>query len=151
MTGPTAEPPLGGLLDPAARALAAVDGWWGQALPPTARVAVWALLCAALSMAVYRLLSPRRRVRSLKTEAAAARRRLARYDGELSGALPLMAEQIGTALRVVAAMLPATAAAMAPVLTLTLWLDSAYTTWELPFFGVFFAATLALRRVMDVE
>ena len=136
----------------AAPVFTAVDAWWGQVLPAAGRLAAWALLCAAFSLAVYRLLAPRRRIRKARVEAAEARRRLAVYDGELVGALPLMRAHIGAALRLFVMVLPAGAAAIAPVLLLTAWLDRAYGgSWELTFFAVFFAASVALRRVVHID
>jgi hypothetical protein len=119
-------PSVPGLIDVPAPVFAWIDGVLGQVLPPLGRLTFWAVAAAAVSMTLYRFLSPQKRVARLKDEAAAARAELARYEGELRGmwphagrALALAGEQLRLALG------PALVASL-PVLALMVWLSTPY-------------------------
>jgi hypothetical protein len=115
-----------GLLDLPAPLFDLVDrsllGW----LPPLARLILWAIVGAMLSLALYRWLSPQRRIAEAKATAQNARRRLNAHDGDLESALPLMRQSMKAALRHVGLVFPAALAASLPVLALLVWLDGAY-------------------------
>ncbi|MGK9233828.1 hypothetical protein KXS07_20000 [Inquilinus limosus] len=98
----------------------------GAVLPPAARLVLWAALGAILSMELYRLLSPQRRITALKGELEDAKRRLSEHDGDLDGAWPLISRMLSLALRRVGAVFPATIAASLPLLAVIIWIDSTY-------------------------
>lgn len=101
------------------------------ALPPLLRLVLWAVAGAAVSLALYRGLSPQRRITAAKAAALDARRRLNAHDGDLESALPLMRQSMKAALRHVGLVFPAAIAASLPVLALLVWLDGAYG-YQLP-------------------
>jgi len=101
------------------------------ALPPLVRLILWAIVGAAVSLALYRLLSPQRRIAGAKAAALDARRRLNAHDGDLETALPLMRQSLKAALRHVVLVFPAAIIASLPVLALLVWLDTAYG-YQLP-------------------
>jgi hypothetical protein len=103
-----------------------VDGTVLGSLPPLLRLILWAIAAAILSLAIYRWLSPQRRIAEAKAAAHAARCRLNAHDGDLESALPLMRQSMALALRHVGLVLPAALVASLPVLTLVVWLDGAY-------------------------
>lgn len=115
-----------GLLDLPAPLFDLVDRTLLSALPPLARLILWAVVGAAVSLALYRLLSPQRRIVEAKAAAQESRRRLNAHDGDLESALPLMRQSISLAMRHVALVLPAALVASLPVLALLIWLDRAY-------------------------
>jgi hypothetical protein len=115
-----------GLLDLPAPVFDLVDGSLLAPLPPLARLILWAIAGAAVSLAVYRLLSPQRRIADAKAAAQEARRRLNAHDGDLESALPLMRQSMKLALRHVGLVFPAAIVASLPVLALLVWLDGAY-------------------------
>lgn len=115
-----------GLLDLPAPLYAAADRALAGALPPLARLVAWAALAGVVSVLLYRALSPQRRIAATKAQAAALRRRLDTHDGALGEALPLLRAQLAASLRHVGLVLPATLLASLPVLTLLVWLDTAY-------------------------
>jgi len=117
--------PEPGLLDLARPLLGAIDGALAF-LPPVLRLVFWAAAAAALSMAIYRALSPQRRIRSAKADALEARRALDGYDGDLAGAWPLMARAIGAALRPIRLELGPAILASLPVVVVIVWLSAAY-------------------------
>ena len=120
-----------GLLDLPAPLFDYVDRSLLGALPPLARLILWAIAGAAISLALYRLLSPQRRIAQAKAAALDARRRLNAHDGDLESALPLMRQSMKAALRHVALVFPAAIVASLPVLALLVWLDAAYG-YQLP-------------------
>jgi len=120
-----------GLLDLPAPLFDLVDRSLIGALPPLARLILWAIAGAAVSLALYRLLSPQRRIAAAKAAALDARRRLNAHDGDLESALPLMRQSMKAALRHVALVFPAAIVASLPVLALLVWLDAAYG-YQLP-------------------
>lgn len=95
-------------------------------LPPLVRLILWAIAGAAVSLALYRWLSPQRRIVEAKAAAQEARRRLNAHDGDLESALPLMRQSMKLALRHVGLVFPAALIASLPVLALLVWLDGAY-------------------------
>ena len=120
-----------GLLDLPAPFFDFVDRGLLGALPPLARLILWAIAGAAASLALYRLLSPQRRIAAAKAAALDARRRLNAHDGDLESALPLMQQSMKAALRHVGLVFPAALIASVPVLALLVWLDAAYG-YQLP-------------------
>lgn len=115
-----------GLLDLPAPFFDLVDRSLLGALPPLARLIVWAVAAAVLSLALYRWLSPQKRIVEAKASALVARRQLADHDGDFESALPLMRRSMALALRHVGLVLPAALLASLPVLALLVWLDGAY-------------------------
>ena len=101
------------------------------ALPPVLRLVLWAIAGAAISLALYRLLSPQRRIAMAKAAALDARRRLNAHDGDLETALPLMRQSMTAALRHVGLVFPGALIASLPVLALLVWLDATYG-YQLP-------------------
>jgi hypothetical protein len=120
-----------GLLDLPAPFFDFVDRSLLGALPPLARLILWAIAGAAASLTLYRLLSPQRRIAEAKAVALSARRRLNAHDGDLESALPLMRQSLKAAVRHVGLVFPAALVASVPVLALLVWLDAAYG-YQLP-------------------
>src|SRR5688500_20323135 len=83
-----------GLLDLPAPLFDFVDRSLLGALPPLARLILWAIAGAAVSLTLYRWLSPQRRIAAAKAAALDARRRLNAHDGDLESALPLMRQSM---------------------------------------------------------
>ncbi|MBA4096317.1 MAG: hypothetical protein C0484_06040 [Rhodospirillum sp.] len=120
-----------GLLDLPAPLFDFVDGSMLGALPPLVRLVLWAIAGAAVSLTLYRWLSPQRRIAAAKAAALDARRRLNAHDGDLESALPLMRQSMKAALRHVGLVFPGALIASLPVLALLVWLDGAYG-YQLP-------------------
>jgi hypothetical protein len=120
-----------GLLDLPAPFFDFVDRSLLGALPPLLRLILWAIAGAAVSLALYRLLSPQRRIAQAKAAALDARRRLNAHDGDLETALPLMRQSMKAALRHVGLVFPGALIASLPVLALLVWLDATYG-YQLP-------------------
>ena len=120
-----------GLLDLPAPFFDFVDRSLLGALPPLLRLILWAIAGAAVSLALYRLLSPQRRIAQAKAAALDARRRLNAHDGDLDTALPLMRQSMKAALRHVGLVFPGALIASLPVLALLVWLDATYG-YQLP-------------------
>jgi hypothetical protein len=120
-----------GLLDLPAPFFDFVDRSLLGALPPVARLILWAIAGAAVSLTLYRWLSPQRRIAAAKAAALDARRQLNAHDGDLESALPLMRQSMKAALRHVGLVFPAALIASLPVLALLVWLDGAYG-YQLP-------------------
>ena len=115
-----------GLFDLPAPVFAWLDGLLGGMAPPTLRLAIWGLIAAAVSMGLYWLVSPQRRIAEAKAEATAARRELDAYDGDLDGAWPLIRRVVGTAFGQIGLVAWPAVAGSLPVLALLLWLSTAY-------------------------
>jgi hypothetical protein len=120
-----------GLLDLPAPVFDFVDRSLLGVLPPLARLILWAIAGAAVSLTLYRWLSPQRRIAAAKAAALDARRRLNAHDGDLESALPLMRQSMKAALRHVGLVFPGALIASLPVLALLVWLDATYG-YQLP-------------------
>jgi hypothetical protein len=114
---------LFGVADPV---FAAIDKLMAAALAPLPRVVVWGGLMAALTMFLYRLISPQERLAVLRSESAASRQKLAEFDGELEGLWPLVRESFGSSLRQIATLLGPGLIASLPLVACLVWLDSAF-------------------------
>lgn len=112
--------------------------WIDQAilgiLSPVLRLVVWGLLGSAISMGLYKLISPQARIAQLRNAAVEARRRMAAYDGEFSGLGEVAFTSLGLSFRHVGAvMMPAILASL-PVICLLAWLSNSYG-YQLPLAG----------------
>ena len=114
-----------GVLDLPAPFYLAVDNWLASTLPPAGRFVLWGVLAGALSMIVYHAVAPRAKIEASKRRFAAARRRLWAEE-EFARAAPLIGAQFGAALKRVGLALPASLFALLPVMTVAIWLDTAY-------------------------
>ncbi|MGH6881359.1 hypothetical protein [Hypericibacter sp.] len=97
-----------------------------QALPAPGRLVLWAMIAAALSMAIYRFASPQARIARAQTEALDARRALDGFDGEFAEAWPLIRNVLRTAMRRIGLVLPGVLLAMLPILAMLAWLSTSY-------------------------
>jgi len=104
---------------------AAIDGLM-SGLPEAARLSIWAILAAALSMAAYRVLSPQAPLRRIKQRQAEVRRSLKDHDGTMAEAFPLLGESLRLAFSQLLRVLAPAAVAALPVVVLLLWLDMTY-------------------------
>lgn len=115
-----------GLLDLPAPALSALNDWLTGFLPTPMVIVLWAAAGAMLSMEIYRLLSPQRRIARMRQDLQAVKRRLDDFDGPFREAWRQICDMLSLALRRVALVVPATLVAMLPVLVLIVWADAQY-------------------------
>lgn len=88
-----------GLFDLPAPALAAVDRLLAGLLPASLRIPLWSAFGAFLSMLIYRLVSPQKRLAALREETVALRRRLAGFEGDFSEMAPLLRRNLALSFR----------------------------------------------------
>jgi hypothetical protein len=115
-----------GLLDLPAPLFAWLDLQAGTFMPATLRLVLWALAASALSMLLYRQLSPQHRIAQIEAATLRVRRALAVHDGDMADGLRLSRRMLSLAfarLRIVS--LPALTAAL-PVVCLMAWLSTSY-------------------------
>lgn len=106
-------------------AFAAVDGLLSP-LPVLARLVVWAIIAAAVSMAAYRLTSPQEALQRIRRRRAEVQGELKAYDGAIADAYPLLGESLRLAFAQLLRVLLPTAVAALPILALLYWLDMTY-------------------------
>lgn len=97
-----------------------------EGLPGLARLALWALVGSAVSMGLYRLLSPQAKIREAGKQAGRLRRQLAAYEDDFAGLLPLAAAVLSASLRHFFYILAPAISASVPLLFLLSWISSAY-------------------------
>jgi len=115
-----------GLLDIPAPLFGWLDHQAGAFMPATLRLVLWALLASALSMLLYRQLSPQHRIAQIEAATRRVRRALAMHDGDMADGMRLSRRMLSLAfarLRIVS--LPALAGAL-PVVCLMAWLSTSY-------------------------
>ena len=71
-----------GLFDWPAPAFTTLDDLMGDAIGPFGRVLIWGLLCAVISMVLYRVLSPQTRIKQIKADVKTAQKAMTDDDGE---------------------------------------------------------------------
>jgi hypothetical protein len=115
-----------GIFDLPAPLFAWFDNLLGELMPPAARLAIWGIIGAAVSMGLYWLISPQQAIKQTQAKSLEARHALDSYEGEFAGAWPQMREMLRLALTQVGIVtLPAVIASL-PVLCLLVWLSTAY-------------------------
>jgi hypothetical protein len=115
-----------GLLDLPAPLLGWLDAQLGSLLPPSVRLLLWGAAAGAVSMLLYRMVSPQAAIAHGKRELLGARRALDEHRGSFDEAQPLLRRLLRLALRQVGRTgWPALLASL-PVLCLLAWLSSAY-------------------------
>jgi hypothetical protein len=116
-----------GLFDWPAPLFSAFDDLIAHLSGPLGRVIIWAVLCAAVSMAFYTLLSPQNRIRLIKEHLADARTAMAEDDGEDFGrGMALARRQLAESFKLVGVILLPAVIASLPGLALIIWLDGQY-------------------------
>lgn len=116
-----------GIFDWPAPVFATLDGLMTNAIGPFGRVLVWALLCAVISMVLYRLLSPQKRIKQIKSEVKTAQKAMADDDGEdFAHGMRLARAQLGKAFKLVGFVIGPAVVASLPALALIVWLDGQY-------------------------
>jgi hypothetical protein len=109
-----------------AQLLAWIDLQLAGVLGPLARLVVWSALGGALTMLLYGLLSPQRRIAQTRRELTRARQRLDRFDGDLHNALPLMRGMLASAFRQLGLVAAPALAALLPMILLAAWMAHTY-------------------------
>jgi hypothetical protein len=108
-------------------AFAAVDRAMAGFLSPLPRLIVWGCLMSVLLMALYRLISPQRKLAVIKAGAAATRRQMAAFDGEFDQLMPLVRRSLTLSLQQIAWILGPALVASLPLISCLMWLYSAYS------------------------
>ena len=114
------------LFDLPAPALAWLDARLATLLPGVWRLALWGIVGGVITMGLYGLLSPQKRLGEAKRRLAASKAALDQFDGEFQDAFPLMRTMLGQALRQIGLVIGPALVAMAPMLCLIAWLSTAY-------------------------
>lgn len=102
------------------------DRLMSEAVAPVIRLALWALVAALLSMGLYWLFSAKHRIARISAQAAAARRDLARYDGDFAGVWPLTTRVLSISLKHLRLTAGPAVVASLPLIFLLAWLGTAY-------------------------
>ncbi len=106
---------------------AAIDGWLPNSLGPLPRLIGWGCVMAIVSMALYRLVSPQRKIATLRAEAATARQQLATFDGEFEQLMPMVRRSLLLSMRQIGWIFFPALLASLPLVACLVWLDSAYS------------------------
>ena len=116
----------GGVLDLPSPLLTGIDGLLSGWLPDTARLLLWAVVAAVVSMALYRATSNQPRLAAIKAEMVALRSRIAGFDGPFSEMWELVGRNLVLALRQIWVTLVPAILASVPVLFLLVWLSNSF-------------------------
>lgn len=108
-----------------------IDAALQNMLPPLACILLWGALSAVISMMLYRLLSPQKKLHNLKVAQKHTRTQLLAHDGDFSSLQQLIAKDIGLSLKQIALIFPAFFVTVLPVVALMFCLFVRYA-YELP-------------------
>jgi hypothetical protein len=112
--------------DFAPRLLSSVDGLLRALLPGWASLLVWGALAGFISTALYRLLSPRERIRDATVRACELRAAMLAYSGDFEGLLSLIKCSLVAALYQLRLVLGPAVAASLPGLIVIAYVSGAY-------------------------
>ena len=102
------------------------DDWLALVFAPLIRCMLWATFSAVLSMALYARLSPQAKLQGLKLKQQESRRRLLHYDGEMSGMLALIQQDLAISFKQLALVSPPVMLSVLPVIYVMLALPEHY-------------------------
>ena len=108
-------------------AFTAVDAAMAVVLQPLPRLLAWGCLMAVVAMLLYRLISPQRTLIRVKSEAAAARRQMATFDGEFDELMPIVRRSLTLSLQHVTWIFFPALLASLPLFCCLVWLDATYS------------------------
>lgn len=115
-----------GILDIPIPLLNWIDGLLSSFLGPGPRLAFWAVLGAVLSMLIYRLLTPQRRIAGIERITRRLRRRLDQHEGELREGFSLIGKMLRLSLeRLRLVVGPALVGAL-PIIFLVVWASTSF-------------------------
>ncbi len=109
-----------------AAALGWLDAQLSAIASPMLRLIIWSAVAGTLTMLLYKLLSPQRRIVAAKAELADAQQRLNRFDGEFAEAWPLMRGMLGSAFKQLGLVSGPAIAALLPMVLLAAWMAQTY-------------------------
>jgi hypothetical protein len=116
-----------GFLDIPAPLFTAIDGAL-KSLPPLARLLIWAVVTAILSMYLYWLCSAQEKVGQAKERAIAARQKMAGYDGHEFGEMwPLAKESLASSGKHFLVVLGPAVLSSVPALMLIIWVSGQFS------------------------
>lgn len=95
-------------------------------LAPAGRLILWAAFGSAVSMELYRVISPQRRIAQIKQAFERAQGRAASADGTFAETWAESRRMVALALRRVGLAFPATMVAALPLIVVVVWLDGSY-------------------------
>lgn len=111
-----------------------VFGWLdavaATALPQMVRLVLWASVSGVLSMLLYAISSPQRRLAELKSQTADLNRQLVAYDGDFNGAMTLTQQNLRLSFHRLGLAVGPSLLAGAPVLLALFGLASVYENQE---------------------
>ncbi|MEI6787154.1 MAG: hypothetical protein WCL49_01625 [bacterium] len=134
-------------------------------LPDLVKIVLWAALCGTLSMGLYRLLSPQKRLAAAKDDATRTRQTLSGYDGSADGLPPLIRASLLAALRHMGLCLGPALVSSIPVIAIFLWMNTVYGTpaqeylpfgpswfraWYVPFSVVMLAVSMVIKKAWRI-
>lgn len=107
----------------------AIDAALQSILPPLACIILWGTFSAVLSMVLYKLLSPQKKLQALKAAQKHARTQLLAHEGDFSSLQQLITKDIGLSLKQIALIFPAFFITVLPVIAIMfcLFVRYAYT------------------------
>lgn len=154
-----------GLLDLPASFLSWADGGLALMLPATARVLVWGVIAGIVSLGLYWLLSPQKRIAGIVAEEQVYKARLRDETVDVEDGRAAAGALLGLALKRMGLVIPPVAIAALPVVGLMAWLQAHYTPdldyiavgpdwvrgWEVPFLVALLAASLLFKVLFHIR
>jgi hypothetical protein len=120
--------PSRGVFDLATPLLKRIDGVMAPWLPDIARLTVWGLIAAVVSMGLYRLTSNQTRLAANREQLLAVQNRLTDFDGPFAEAWPLLRRNLALAAHRVWLTLGPALLASVPVIFILAFLANAFDT-----------------------
>jgi hypothetical protein len=115
-----------GLFDLPSPVLGLADSELAVLMPPAWRLVAWGLVAGIAATLLYGAISPQRSIAEARRRIADAQRALDRHEGAFADAGPLIGAMLGQALRQVGLVAAPALVAGLPVLSLIVWLGTAY-------------------------
>ncbi len=113
-----------GFFDLPAPLLSWVDGTLLGWLPVLARLSLWGLVAALVTMLLFKRVSRQERIREIKRKVKANQAKMADFDGEMSDLMPLVGQTLKLAGRQFLLALGPALLASVPVIFLLAWLSN---------------------------
>jgi hypothetical protein len=117
-------------------------------------VIIWAIMASAISMALYKKISPQQKIAALKLEQRESRTALRKYDGEMAGLYSLLRADLTISVKQLGLVFVPAILSLIPCIYITyrvLTIYSEYSDAEIIYFSALVIASFLIKIIWKIQ